>query len=119
MPRRPSRSRSYWSRPALIDEEIVTVLGETGVDRLEELEIACDFRKLVAPHQGDDHHVRVSNPCLELIEGAHLEVGDIRIAPGELLGHAIGGVGKADGEFVPRGKHALRSRSLWWLKASL
>jgi hypothetical protein len=50
------------------------------------------------------------NACLELVEGAHLEVGYIRVAPSELCGHAIGGVGKADGEFVPRGKHALKSQ---------
>src|SRR5262245_65694571 len=32
-------------------------------------------------------------------------MGDAGVTPSELLGHAIGGVGKANGQFVPRGKH--------------
>ena len=98
MPAAPSASR--------------VILVGAGADRLDELQLACDFGEFVAPHHGDDHHVGLWNARLELVKGAHLEMGDIRIAPGELLGHAIGGVGKADGEFVPRGERALRSRVL-------
>ena len=86
-------------------QQVLIVLVDAGADRLDELEVAGDVDLLVAPHHRHDQHVRVRQRLRQLIGVEHLQVADAGGAGREALGHAVGAVGKADGELVFGRKH--------------
>jgi len=56
--------------------------------------------EIVAPEARDDEHVGFAHPRREIVDTAHFEMADARVARGEPLGEPIRGMGEADGESV-------------------
>jgi hypothetical protein len=79
-------------------EQVARVLVGAGADRLDEGEPRRELDEVVAPEAGDAQHVGVADARLQLVDAAHLERADARVAEEEALLQPVGGVGEADGE---------------------
>ena len=93
MPAAASAARSNWSVPALIDW-MKASRGARAMSSLRHM------------HR-DGQDVEFAEPRREVVEAAHLEMPDAGRAQREPVRHAIGDVGKADGEvfFWREGAH--------------
>ena len=81
-------------------ERLALILVGAGADRLDELELRRARDQVVAPHPGNADHVGIRDAHGELLGRVHLEMPDAGVARRKALGHAVGHMGKADGEVV-------------------
>ena len=85
-------------------EDIAVVLVDAGADRLYELEPLGLWDEIVLPHHRHHHHVGLGQRRGKRLGRLDLDMGNAGAARGEPVGHAIGGMGKADLELVFGGK---------------
>jgi hypothetical protein len=81
------------------------ILVGARADRLDEGQPAGPVQQIVAPEAGDQQHIGLADPALELCRRTQLEARDPRLARQEALLELIGHMGEADGQAVPGRQH--------------